>query len=145
MTAGYHLDPADILGTTFPSSHDEMVILRGVAFTSLCEHHLLPFTGTAAVAYVPNGRVVGLSKLARLVHCFAARLQIQERLTDEIADALMAHTNARGAAVTIRAHHTCMGCRGVRQADSEMVTTATRGTLRGDDVVRAQLMEASHG
>ena len=86
MTAGYSLDPAGILATSFADSHDGLIVLRGVSFTSLCEHHLLPFTGTATVAYVPGETVVGLSKLARLVHCYAARLQIQERLTDAIAD-----------------------------------------------------------
>ena len=137
MTAGYSEDPAEILARTFDESSDEMIVLRGITFHSLCEHHLLPFYGTASVGYLP-GRVVGISKLARLVHCFARRLQIQERMTRQIAEAIEQHLDARGTGVVIRAHHLCMGCRGVRQEETEMVTSSMLGTLRSDATSRAE-------
>lgn len=137
LTAGYDEDPAEILSRTFEETSDEMIVLRGISFHSTCEHHLLPFHGEAAVAYLP-GKVVGLSKLARLVNCFARRLQIQERFTREIAEAIESHLDARGAAVVVRARHLCMECRGVRQSGSEMVTTTTRGVFRNDAQARAE-------
>jgi len=139
MTSGYLEDPAEILSRTFEETSDEMVILRGITFQSMCEHHLLPFLGTATVGYLP-GKVVGISKLARLVNCFARRLQIQERLTRQIADAVEKHLEARGVAVVIRAQHLCMACRGVRQQESEMVTSAMLGTLRSDATSRAEFL-----
>jgi GTP cyclohydrolase I len=139
MTSGYLEDPAEILSRTFEETSDEMVILRGITFQSMCEHHLLPFLGTATVGYLP-GKVVGISKLARLVNCFARRLQIQERLTRQIADAVQKHLEARGVAVVIRAQHLCMACRGVRQMESEMVTSAMLGTLRTDATSRAEFL-----
>jgi GTP cyclohydrolase I len=139
MTAGYREDPAEILSRTFEESSDELVILRGISFHSVCEHHLLPFIGTASVGYLP-GKVVGISKLARLVHCFARRLQIQERLTRQIADAVAAHLDARGVGVIVKAHHLCMGCRGVRQQETEMVTSAMLGTLRSDATSRSEFL-----
>ncbi len=140
MSSGYRDDPAEILATTFQVSHDELVVLRGIRFSSLCEHHLLPFMGTAAVGYLPGGRVIGLSKLARLVHCFARRLQVQERMTEQIASALMEHADALGAGVVVRGHHCCMGCRGVRQPDSEMVTSCMLGVMRDRPAARAELL-----
>ncbi len=140
MTSGYRDDPAQILSTTFQVSHDELVVLRGIRFSSLCEHHLLPFMGTVAVGYLPGGRVIGLSKLARLVHCFARRLQVQERMTEQIASALMEHADALGAGVVVRGHHCCMGCRGVRQPDSEMVTSCMLGVMRDRPAARAELL-----
>lgn len=140
MTAGYSEDPAAILSTTFDDRCDEMVMLRGIDFVSLCEHHLLPFTGTAVVGYVPGDRVVGLSKLARLVECYARRLQVQERLTNQIAYALLDHLDARGVGVVIRAHHSCMGNRGVRKPGAEMVTSAMLGVLRDDTAARAEFL-----
>lgn len=137
LTAGYDEDPAEILSRTFEETSDEMIVLRGISFHSTCEHHLLPFHGEATVAYLP-GKVVGLSKLARLVECFARRLQIQERLTREIADAVETHLEARGAAVLVRAHHLCMECRGVRQQNSEMITSAMRGVFRDDTQARGE-------
>jgi len=137
MTAGYGEDPAEILSRTFEESSDEMIVLRGITFYSVCEHHLLPFYGTASVGYLP-GRVVGISKLARLVNCFARRLQIQERMTRQIAEAVEEHLDARGVGVVIRAHHLCMGCRGVRQEETEMVTSSMLGTLRSDPTSRAE-------
>jgi len=139
MTSGYSEDPAEILSRTFEETSDEMVILRGILFQSICEHHLLPFLGTATVGYLP-GKVVGISKLARLVNCFARRLQIQERLTRQIADAVEEHLEARGVAVVIRAQHLCMACRGVRQQESEMVTSAMLGTLRTDATSRSEFL-----
>jgi len=137
MTSGYSEDPAEILSRTFEESSDEMIVLRGITFYSVCEHHLLPFYGTASVGYLP-GRVVGISKLARLVNCFARRMQIQERMTRQIAEAVEEHLDARGVGVVIRAHHLCMGCRGVRQEETEMVTSSMLGTLRSDATSRAE-------
>lgn len=129
MTQGYQQDPAEILGRVFEQHVDEMVVLRGVRFYSTCEHHLLPFYGVASVGYLP-GKVVGISKLARLVECFSKRLQIQERLTYQVAQAVEEYLEARGVGVVIKAHHLCMGCRGVQQPSTEMVTSATFGILR---------------
>lgn len=142
MTKGYSDDPEEILSKQFEEKSDEVVISRHIEFTSLCEHHLLPFVGTADVGYIPGetGRVVGLSKLARLVDCFAQRLQMQERMCREIADALMAHLQCRGAAVVVRAHHSCMGCRGVRKSSAEMVTSCMRGLFRDDVAARAEFL-----
>jgi GTP cyclohydrolase I len=140
MTAGYAEDPAEILSRTFEESSDELVILRGISFYSTCEHHLLPFYGQAVVGYLP-GKVVGISKLARLVECFAKRLQVQERMTRQIADAVEKHLDARGVGVVLRAHHLCMGCRGVRQEETEMVTSAMLGTLRTDATSRAEFLK----
>ncbi len=139
MTAGYADDPAEILSRTFDEASDEMIVLRGIAFHSTCEHHLLPFFGEATVGYLP-GKVVGISKLARLVECFARRLQIQERMTRQIAEAVEEHLGARGTGVIIRAHHLCMGCRGVRQQDTEMVTSAMLGILRSDATLRSEFL-----
>jgi GTP cyclohydrolase I len=139
MTSGYADDPAEILARTFEESSDEMVVLRGISFHSTCEHHMLPFYGEASVGYLP-GKVVGISKLARLVDCFARRLQIQERLTRQIAESVEEHLEARGVGVIIRAHHLCMGCRGVRQQTTEMVTSAMLGTLRSDAMARAEFL-----
>src|SRR5512141_1741731 len=140
MTAGYAEEPAEILSRTFEESSDELIVLRGIEFHSTCEHHMLPFYGTASVGYLP-GKVVGISKLARLVNCFARRLQIQERLTRQVADAIETHLEARGVAVVIRAHHLCMGCRGVKQPDSALVTSAMRGIFRSDAVSRSEFLK----
>lgn len=139
MTAGYDEDPAEILSKTFDEATDELIVLRGIDFHSMCEHHLLPFVGTASVGYLP-GAVVGISKLARLVHCFARRLQIQERITRQIAEAVEQHLGARGTGVIVRARHMCMGCRGVRQPSSEMVTSAMLGVLRSDAAARGEFL-----
>jgi len=139
MTEGYREEPSEILSKTFEEASDELIVLRGIEFHSTCEHHLLPFYGTASVGYLP-GKVVGISKLARLVHCFARRLQIQERLTRQIADAVSEHLDARGAAVVVKAHHLCMGCRGVKLPGTEMITSAMLGTLREDAVTRGEFL-----
>lgn len=146
LTSGYGEDPAEILAVTFAEACDEMIVLRGVSFTSLCEHHLLAFTGTATLGYVPGaGRVVGLSKLARLVDCYARRLQIQERLTTQIADALVTHLAPTGAGVVILAEHSCMGCRGVRKPGAEMVTSALHGAFREIPEARAEFLALTRG
>ena len=142
MTAGYNDDPAAILSTTFDESSDELILLRGIEFYSTCEHHMLPFSGTACVGYLP-GQVVGISKLARLVHAYARRLQIQERMTRQIAVAIEEHLQARGTGVIVRAHHLCMGCRGVKQPNTELVTSAMLGTLRNDPVTRGEFLRLS--
>jgi GTP cyclohydrolase I len=141
MTQGYHQDPQKILGRVFEQDCDEMVILKGIRFYSNCEHHLLPFYGEATIGYLP-GKVVGISKLARLTLCFARRLQIQERLTRQIADAVMEHLEARGVGVIVKAHHLCMGCRGVQQAGTEMVTSAMLGFLRDNAEARNEFLLA---
>lgn len=138
LTAGYGMDPKAILSRTFAGKTDEMVLLRGIRFASLCEHHLMPFTGLASVAYIPGDFVVGISKLSRLVECFARRLQIQERMTEQIADAIMECLAPRGCAVVLEAHHACMGCRGVMQPDAEMVTSALRGAFLDQPATRAE-------
>lgn len=139
LTQGYNQDPAEILGRVFEQDCDEMVVLRGIRFYSTCEHHLLPFYGQAVVGYLP-GKVVGISKLARLVECFARRLQIQERMTSQIANAIVDHLEAKGVGVVLRAHHMCMGCRGVGQSEAEMVTSAMLGRLRESAEARAEFL-----
>lgn len=128
--SGYAVDVAAVLSTSFAADgYDQMVLLRGIEFYSTCEHHLMPFTGTAHVAYIPGERVVGLSKLARVVDAFARRLQIQERLTAQIADAIVTHLSPKGVAVALEAQHFCMLCRGVEKQHSSMVTSAIRGAF----------------
>lgn len=143
MTSGYREDPKEILSRTFDGQSDEMVVLRGIRFWSMCEHHLLPFGGSATLAYVPDGRVVGISKLARLVTCFSKRLQIQERLTGQIVDAMMEHLKPLGAGAVMNASHGCMVCRGVLQPDSEMVTSALRGVFLTKPEARAEFLSLS--
>lgn len=140
MTIGYSQDPRAILATTFEQLHDELVISRGIEIWSTCEHHLLPFYGTVDIGYIPGERVVGLSKLARLAECFARRLQIQERLTEQIANAITEHLAPKGVGVVIKARHACMGCRGVMKPDSDMVTSVTKGILRDDSRARAEFL-----
>jgi len=141
MTAGLHQQPAEVLGTVFNETSDQMVVVRGIRFSSMCEHHLLPFTGTAAVGYVPDGRVIGLSKIPRLVELFGKRPQVQERMTNQIANALMDHLRPLGVGVIVKAHHSCMGCRGVRQPDAEMVTSCLLGCMKDDPMARSELLE----
>lgn len=144
MTAGYYMDAKEILGRVFEQEHDEMIISKGIRFSSLCEHHMLPFTGVAAVGYVPSGgKIVGLSKLARVVNVFARRLQVQERLTSQIADAVQDALSPQGVAVVMKAHHSCMGCRGANQPDSEMVTSCMYGLFREDAAARAEFLRLS--
>ena len=140
LFAGLHDDPRRHLHVTFDEHHKEMVVLRDIPFASVCEHHLLPFTGHAHIGYIPQGRVVGLSKLARLVEGYARRPQVQERLTSEIADAIMEELNPDGCGVVIEAVHTCMTIRGVRKPGATMVTSAMRGGFRRRAETRAEFM-----
>ena len=130
MTSGRHADPAAILSSSFPCEGCEVVGASGIRFAGLCPHHLLPYSGTASVRYRPAGRVVGLSKLARLVDALARRLVLQEQLASDIADAIMQHVRPHGVDVTVRARHGCVECRGVRQADMRVTATAVRGDMR---------------
>lgn len=142
MTAGYAMNPADILARTFDGEdYNEVIVVPGIRFTSLCEHHVLPFVGTACVGYLPSrNRIVGLSKIPRLVECFARRLQVQERLTMQIANALNDALQPRGVAVIVRAQHMCMACRGVRQSDAAMVTSCLLGEARDNPTLRTELL-----
>ena len=140
MFAGLHSDPARHLETVFPEQYDEMVLVRNIQFTSMCEHHLLPFTGVAHVAYIPNGKVTGLSKLARVVEEIARRPQVQERMTQEIAELVNTHLETSGVAVVLSAEHTCMAIRGIRKHGSTTVTSALRGIFKTNESTRAEFM-----
>jgi GTP cyclohydrolase IA len=140
LMAGLHEDPRRHLKTVFHERYDEVVLLRDIEFHSLCEHHLLPFTGRAHVAYLPDGKVVGLSKLARLVEGFARRPQVQERLTTQIADALMDELHPIGAACVVEAVHTCMTIRGAKKHGSTMVTSALRGIFKENPSSRSEIL-----
>jgi len=140
ILSGADADPGRHLATTFAEDHHEMVVVKDIPFESLCEHHLMPFHGKASVAYVPNGRIVGLSKVARVVEEYARRLQVQERLTSQIADTLWEHLAPEGVGVILEATHTCMTMRGVRKPGSAMVTSAVRGTFKSRPDTRAEFM-----
>ena len=140
MFGGLHLDPARHLDTTFPEEYDEIVLVRDIPFTSMCEHHLLPFTGVAHVGYLPNGRVVGLSKLARVVEEVARRPQVQERMTQTVADMLDEKLGTNGAAVVIESEHSCMALRGVRKSGTLTVTSSLRGIFRTSPASRAEIL-----
>jgi len=144
--AGLSQDPAEVLATTFDASHDEMVLVRDIAVYSICEHHLLPFHGVAHVAYIPpaDGRITGLSKLARLVDVYARRPQVQERLTTQIADALTTNLRVRGVLVVLECEHLCMTMRGVEKPGSRTVTSAMRGLMR-NPATRAEAMSLIMG
>ena len=139
--AGYAQEPASILSTTFEEveGYDEMIVLRDIPFSSMCEHHMLPFTGLAHVGYLPDRRVVGLSKLARLVDCFARRLQIQERMTREVAIAVMTHLKPLGCGVVLEATHACMTCRGVKKSGTRMLTSTLEGDFK-NPATRAEFL-----
>ena len=141
MFAGLHSDPADVLSATFDIGHSEMVLVKDIPMYSTCEHHLLPFHGVAHVGYIPaeNGVVTGLSKLARLVDGYARRPQVQERLTSQVADALVERLDARGVIVVVEAEHLCMSMRGVRKPGSRTITSAVRGIMR-NQATRAEAM-----
>jgi len=140
LLGGLHDDPAGHLTAIQTDRYDGIVMVRDIRFNSMCEHHLLPFEGVAHVAYQPAGKVLGISSLARVVDAFARRPQVQERLTSQIADAIMSATGARGAAVVMEATHTCMTCRGVRKRDTRVVTSVMRGECRSDPGVRAEVV-----
>ncbi|MDB5306322.1 MAG: folE [Gemmataceae bacterium] len=143
--AGLHLDPAVHLQKTFTQHADEMVLVKDIEFASCCEHHLLPFTGKAHVGYVPDGKVVGLSKLARVVDAVARRPQVQERMTEGLADLIMTELQPRGVGVIVEASHSCMTIRGVRKPGSMTITSAVRGLFRTNPASRAELMSLVFG
>src|SRR5262245_17459119 len=145
MFAGLNQDPGIHLSRKFTQKYDEMVVVKDIDFASMCEHHLLPFTGKAHIAYLPNGKIVGLSKIPRVVDAVAHRPQVQERMTEEIADLLMNELDARGVAVILEATHTCMSIRGVRKACSITTTSAMRGTFRSNPATRTELLALVHG
>ncbi len=141
MFAGLRYDPGRHLAKVFAEQYDEIVLVRDISFCSMCEHHLLPFTGTAHIAYLPSGSVVGLSKLARLVDEVARRPQVQERMTQMIADLMEERLQARGVAVVLEASHSCMTIRGVRKPGALCLTSAVRGAFRDDPKSRAEVLE----
>jgi GTP cyclohydrolase IA len=145
LTEGYELDPAEIVGDAlFSEDYDDIVVVRGVNFFSLCEHHLLPFFGRVHVAYLPKGKVVGLSKVPRVIDAFAHRLQLQERLTRQIAEALNEVLEPNGVAVVVEARHLCMEMRGVEKQDSDTLTSCMLGAFRDDAKTRAEFFELIH-
>jgi GTP cyclohydrolase IA len=147
LFSGITDDPARHLTVTFAADHDEMVMVREIPFASVCEHHLIPFIGRAHVAYIPNsdGRITGISKLARLVDGFARRPQVQERMTTQIADAIETALDPRGVLVVVEAEHLCMSMRGVKKPGTVTVTSSVRGLFRSDPATRAEAMQFIHG
>ncbi|MGD9958512.1 MAG: GTP cyclohydrolase I FolE [Nocardioides sp.] len=145
LTQGIRQRPEDVLTTTFDLGHDEMVLVRDIELWSMCEHHLVPFTGVAHVGYIPaeNGKITGLSKLARLVDVYAKRPQVQERLTTQVADALMELLEARGVIVVIEAEHLCMTMRGVKKGGARTITSAVRGIMH-KAATRSEAMALIH-
>lgn len=146
LTRGYGMSVEDVIGDAiYAERHDNLVCVRDIEIYSLCEHHLLPFFGKAHVAYLPNGKLVGLSKIPRVIEVFARRLQVQERLTDQVADALMSVLDPRGVGVVIEAYHLCMMMRGVEKQNSKTVTSALRGALLQDAKTRDEFLRLVHG
>jgi GTP cyclohydrolase I len=144
LLAGMHENPKQHLRSVFTEDYDEIVLLRDIPFYSICEHHLMPFIGSAHIAYLPSSGILGVSKLARIVDCFARRLQTQERLTGQIADFIMNNLKPRGAAVVLEASHSCMTIRGIKKPGSVMVTSALRGIFRRDPKSRSEIMSLMH-
>ena len=140
LFSGLHCDPREILSKSFTQKYDEMVLVKDIRFASMCEHHLLPFFGRAHVAYLPKGKIVGLSKLARVVEALARRPQVQERMTEDLADLLTDELEARGVGIILEATHTCMTIRGVREAHSICTTSAMRGSFERNASTRSELM-----
>jgi GTP cyclohydrolase I len=146
LTQGYWQTVEGVVGdAVFQETHQSMIMVRDIELYSLCEHHMLPFFGRAHVAYIPNGRILGLSKVARIVDIFARRLQVQERLTDQIADAVMQVINPTGVGVVIEAAHFCMMMRGVEKQNSRTVTSALRGIFRDDSKTRVEFLRLAYG
>jgi len=144
LLAGMNEDPKRHLSSIFSEDYDEIVLLRDIPFYSICEHHLMPFIGSAHVAYLPAGVVLGVSKLARIVDCFARKLQIQEQLTGQIADFIMNSLKPRGVAVVLEASHSCMTIRGIKKPGSVMVTSALRGIFKRDPRSRSEIINLMH-
>ena len=141
LTQGYRTTPADAIGDgVFTEEHDNMVLVKDIELYSMCEHHMLPFFGKAHVAYIPNGRLLGLSKVPRIVDVFARRLQVQERLTDQIADAIAEALEPDGVGVVVEAYHLCMMMRGVEKQNSKTITSAVRGRFRADIRTREEFL-----
>ena len=140
MTDGYSKDPAEVLGTTFNETQDQMIVVSGIEFASLCEHHMLPFTGIATVAYLPGNCIVGLSKIARLVEMYARRLQVQERMTNQIAQAIETHLGAKGVGVVIHGTHSCMKNRGIKKQGT-MTTSCLLGEIRDEHSARHEFLD----
>ncbi len=145
MFFGLRSDPSRHLSVVFPESYDEMVLIRDIPFTSMCEHHLLPFSGIAHVAYIPDGKVTGLSKIARVVDEVARRPQVQERMTQTIADMVDEHLNTRGVAVVVSAEHSCMAIRGIKKPGTTTITSALRGLFKTSQPTRAEFMALIKG
>ena len=146
LTRGYDMDVTEVVGdAVFEEEHSSMVMVRDIELYSLCEHHMLPFFGKAHIAYIPDGKIVGLSKLPRIVEVFARRLQVQERLTEEIAQAIHDVLNPKGVGVVIEAYHLCMMMRGVQKQNSQTVTSAVRGIFRNDARTREEFLALAHG
>ncbi len=144
LLGGMHEEPEEHIHSVFTENYDEIVLLKDIPFYSICEHHLMPFIGTAHVAYLPTGMVLGVSKLARIVDCFARRLQTQERLTFQIADFLMTKLKPLGVTVVLEASHSCMTIRGVKKPGSVMVTSALRGIFKKDPRSRSEVLSLMH-
>ena len=145
LTQGYSMSVEDVIGdAVFEESHENMVMVRDIELYSLCEHHMLPFYGKAHIAYIPNGRIVGLSKLPRVVDVFARRLQVQERLTEQVAQALSDVLAPRGVGVVIEAYHLCMMMRGVQKQNSRTITSSLRGVFREDRATRDEFLRLAH-
>jgi GTP cyclohydrolase I len=145
LTQGYSQSAEDVVGgAIFKEEHDNMIMVRDIELYSMCEHHMLPFFGKAHVAYIPNGRIVGLSKIPRLVDVFARRLQVQERLTEEIAEGLCSVLHPSGVGVVIEAYHLCMMMRGVQKQNSKTITSALRGVFREDPKTRDEFLRLAH-
>jgi len=144
LLAGMHEDPKEHISSVFSEDYNEVVLLRDIPFFSICEHHLMPFIGSAHVAYMPDGKILGVSKLARIVDCFAKRLQVQERLAQQIADFLMDSLKPRGVAVVLEASHSCMTIRGIKKPGSVMVTSALRGLFLKDPKSRSEVLGLIH-
>jgi GTP cyclohydrolase I len=145
LTRGYELDPREVIGDAlFEEDHENMVMVRDIEMYSMCEHHMLPFFGKVHIAYIPNGKIVGLSKLPRVVEVFARRLQVQERLGEQIADALEAVLQPKGVGVVIEAVHLCMMMRGVEKQSSRTITSSMRGLFRDDAKTRSEFLRLAH-
>jgi len=144
LLGGMREEPEKHLRSVFTENYEEIVLLRNIPFYSICEHHMMPFIGSAHVAYLPSGSVLGVSKLARIVDCFARRLQTQERLTYQIADFIMSSLKSQGVAVVLEASHSCMTIRGIKKPGSTMVTSALRGIFKRDPKSRSEIMSLMH-
>ena len=145
LFSGLHEDPRQYLKKVFTEQYDEVVLVKDISFNSMCEHHLLPFYGRAHIGYIPNGRVLGLSKLARVVESVSKRPQVQERMTHQVADLMVQELDAKGVAVVVEAVHSCMTIRGVRKPNSQCITSAMKGLFRENVSSRAEVMQLIYG